>query len=104
MVTQLDVSTIKELRLTCKLLASTLTPQLLRSVTLNINQHTREKEMRKIRAVAGGNIAISQVTKELTIRGLSPAFDRAKGREAQAEMKACLRAALVALISVQKVS
>jgi len=124
---ELDINTLKALTLTCKQLGDTLAPRVLHSISLNVNQHTLEKEMPKIRALAGGKTAASQGTKVLMIRGLSPTFDPSyrctwsykdgevvrngpppvvspEAQEAEVELKACLRASLVSLKSIQKVT
>jgi len=77
------------LRLTCKHLGETLASQVLRSLTLNINQHTISKEIPKLKAMAmigdsglndnkvnANTTNISLLgTRELTIRCLTPIFD-----------------------------
>jgi len=79
----LDLAALQSCRLTCKNLSVTLAPQVLGSLTLDINQDTISKEIPKLKAMAGEKIEGFSVniknhllaTRELTIRGISPTFD-----------------------------
>jgi len=85
----LDIRAFKSLRLTCRHLSEILAPQVLCSLTLDINQDTIAKEIPKLKAmgsdvdgnkdnIEGFGLNIRKhllATRQLTIRGLSPTFD-----------------------------
>ena len=79
----MDLAALQFCRLTCKHLSESLAPQVLGSITLDINQDTIAKEIPKLKAMAGEKIEGFSVnirnhllaTRELTIRGVSPTFD-----------------------------
>lgn len=76
---QLDLSNVKQFRLTCKAMADLLLHQIFRTLNLNISRTNMENGVKKIEALSGGHAA-GLAARELSIWSLAPAYDPAHPR------------------------
>lgn len=72
---QLDLQSVKDLRLTSKALAELLAAALLKTFTFDINRYNFEERLAQLAELSTGNYATSTVTQELVIGSLSPVYD-----------------------------